>query len=43
MFDDDFRPKNCLFGLRCQTNADIKWKLGVAIGLFDFIIAKSTI
>ena len=43
IFGDDFRPKNCLNGLRCQTNGDIKWKLGVVIGLFTFIIAKSTI
>ena len=42
-FGDDFRPKNCLFGFRCQMNADIKWKLGFAIGLFAFINAKSTI
>ena len=25
IFGDDFRPKkNCLFGLRCQTNGDVK-------------------
>ena len=41
IFGDDFRPKNWLFGLSCQTNNEIKWKLGVAVGSFAFIIAKS--
>ena len=43
IFGDDFRLKNWLFGLCCQMNDDIMWKLGVAVGLFPFIIAESTI
>ena len=43
IFSDDFWPKYQLFVLCYQTNDDIKRKLGVAISLFAFIIAKSTI
>ena len=43
IFGDEFRAKNWLYGLCCQTNSDIKWKLGVPVGLFVFIITESTI